>query len=261
MRTISIINLKGGVAKTVSAINIAHILATVHNKRVLLIDNDKQGNTSKFFDCHNYDKKTISDLLTDSNIQIEQVINPTDYNNLFLIPANMELLNGNNMLVVDTSITRNYRIKKALAQVSDNFDYCIIDNAPDINMGVINALVATDDVLVPIKSDKFAFDGMDFLIKQVEDIKVINENIKLVGCFVTMYSKNKVSQQANELLHDGFKYPMFYNYIRRTVKVDEMTFANTPLLKYAPKCTATKDYLSLVDEYLEKCQKLTQFKG
>lgn len=252
MRTISIINLKGGVAKTVSAINIAHILATVYNKRVLLIDNDKQGNTSKFFGLHSYDKKTISNLLTDSITSIEQVINPTQYENLYLIPANMELLNGNNMLVVDTSITRNYRLKKAIATVIERFDYCIIDNPPDINMEVINALVATDDVLVPIKADKFAFDGMDFLIKQVEDIKAINPNIKLLGCFVTMYTKSKVSQQANDFLHNNTSYPLFDTSIRKTVKVDEMTFSNIPLLEYAPKCTATKDYLSLTAEYLKK---------
>ena len=250
MRTISMINLKGGVAKTVSAINIAHILATVHHKRVLLVDNDKQGNTSRFFNHYSYEEPSISELLTNCNLSIQQVIKHTNYQGLDLIPSNMGLLTANKMLTIDNSLSRNERLRTALKSVENCYDYCIIDNAPDLNMSVINALVATDDVLVPIKVDQFAFDGLEHLTEQVEDVKAIHAQIKIVGCFITMYSKNNVNIQGGEFLVQSGKYPLFDTRIRKTVKVDEMTFQKVPLLEYAKRSTATLDYLKLVEEYL-----------
>jgi len=251
MKTISIINLKGGVAKTISAINIAHILVAVHGKRVLLIDNDKQGNTSKFFGLHSYDTQGIAELLTltDKNINIHAVINPTPYDGLDIITANMNLLQANKEILLDVSRPQQTRLKKALEVVKSSYDYCIIDNAPDINMSVINALVVSDDVLVPIKIDKFAFDGLEQLTEQIESIQEFNPYLSLKGCFVTMYQKNGVNTQGNNWLNDT-EYPVFKTVIRKTVKVDETTFSGKPLLDYAKKSTATKDYESLVTEYL-----------
>ncbi|NFO41980.1 ParA family protein, partial [Clostridium botulinum] len=140
MRVISIINLKGGVAKTISSINIAHILATVHNKKVLLIDNDKQGNTTKFFNMHDAEELSIANVMTDKNIYIEDVIVPTQYENLDLIPANMHLLKANLDVIMDVGRPQQYRLRKALKQIDEEYDYCIIDNPPDINISVINAL-------------------------------------------------------------------------------------------------------------------------
>ncbi|NFO41983.1 ParA family protein, partial [Clostridium botulinum] len=140
MRVISIINLKGGVAKTISSINIAHILATVHNKKVLLIDNDKQGNTTKFFNMHDAEEPSIANVMTDKNIYIEDVIAPTQYENLDLIPANMHLLKANLDVIMDVGRPQQYRLRKALKQIDEEYDYCIIDNPPDINISVINAL-------------------------------------------------------------------------------------------------------------------------
>lgn len=252
MKTISIINLKGGVAKTISAINIAYTLVKVHGKRVLLIDNDKQGNTSKFFDLHNYKDKTLADLLTDRNCDINSIIKPTKYEGLDIIPANMNLLHANKEILIDVSRPQQTRLRKALSQLNNEYDYCIIDNAPDINMTVLNALVATDDVLVPIKVDKFAFDGMQQLLDQIENVEEFNENIVFKGCFITMYQKNGVNVQGNEYLASSTSYPLFHTVIRKTVKVDETTFVGRPLLDYK-KSTAGQDYEKLVQEYLEMC--------
>ncbi len=254
MKTISIINLKGGVAKTISAINIAYTLVKVHGKRVLLIDNDKQGNTTKFFDLHNYEDKSLADLLTDRDCSIESVIKPTTYNGLDIVPANMNLLRANKEILLDVSRPQQTRLRKALSQLqlNDEYDYCIIDNAPDINMTVINALVASDDVLVPIKVDKFAFDGLELLVDQIKDVKEFNDNIVFKGCFITMFQKNGVNVQGNEYLASSTDYPLFHTVIRKTVKVDETTFVGKPLLDYK-KSTAGQDYEKLVKEYLEMC--------
>ncbi|MEA0556051.1 ParA family protein [Lysinibacillus irui] len=252
MKTISIINLKGGVAKTISAINIAYTLVKVRGKKVLLIDNDKQGNTSKFFNLHNYEDKSLADLLTDRDCNIHSVIKRTAYEGLDIIPANMNLLQANKEILLDVARPQQTRLRKALSQLNDEYDYCIIDNAPDINMTVINALVATDDVLVPIKVDKFAFDGLEQLLDQIANVQEFNEKIVFKGCFITMYQRNGVNVQGNEYLASSTDYPLFHTVVRKTVKVDETTFVGRPLLDYK-KSTAGQDYEKLVKEYLEMC--------
>ncbi|PTB81977.1 cobyrinic acid a,c-diamide synthase, partial [Alloalcanivorax venustensis] len=171
MRVISIINLKGGVAKTVSAINIAHILVKVHGKKVLLIDNDKQGNTSKFFGLYDPDSEYgLSELLTVRDIDVDNVIQQTGYEGLDIITANMSLLRANKEILMDVSRPQQTRLRKKLESVKDRYDYVIIDNAPDINMTVVNALVASNDVLVPIKVDQFAFDGLEQILEQIDHV-------------------------------------------------------------------------------------------
>ncbi len=251
MRVISVINLKGGVAKTISSINIAHILSTVHDKRVLIIDNDKQGNTTKFFNMHDAEELSIANVMTDKNIYIEDVIVPTQYENLDLIPANMHLLKANLDVIMDVGRPQQYRLRKVLKQIEEEYDYCIIDNPPDINISVINALVSSNDVLIPIKIDQFTFDGMEELIEQIENAKEMNSELTLKGCFVTQFARNKVNTQGEKLLNNNDEYPMFRTHIRRTVKVDESTFANLPIVEYSKSCGAARDYIDLVEEYLD----------
>ena len=252
MKTISIINLKGGVAKTISAINIAYILAAVNGARVLLVDNDKQGNTSKFFGLYSYEHPGMAEIMTERNTTAAHVFVHTRYPSLDLISANMNLLRANKEVLLDVSRPQQTRLRKALEPVSGLYDYCVIDNAPDINMSVINALVASDMVLVPIKIDKFAFDGLDVLQDQIEDLQDFNAGLKITRCFVTMYQSNNINAQGYKWLAAQSKYPLFKTKIRKTVKVDETTFAGLPLLEYAKNSTATRDYIALVSELLEK---------
>ena len=256
MKTISIINLKGGVGKTISAINIAHILVAVHGKRVLLVDNDKQGNVSKFFSLYSYERPSIAEVLTLKGYRIGPVIVGAGYDStenpgrLNVLPANMNLLKANKDILLDMSRPQQTRLKKALDDVAGNYDYCVIDNAPDINMSVINALVASDDVLVPIKVDKFAFDGLEQLVEQIEDIKEFNPDLRLAGCFITMKSRYNVDVQGAQWLENETNYPVFKTGISKTVKIDETTFCGKPILEYAKNSTAAKDYTKLVAEYL-----------
>lgn len=184
MKVISIINLKGGVAKAMSSINISHILATIHNKRVLIVDNDKQGNTSKLFGVCDLDKKSISDVMLDKNVDIKNVIVKTQYENLEIIQANMDLLSANLEIIKNEKMNMQEQViilKNALDKIKNEYDYCIIDNPPDINITVMNALAASDDVLIPIRLDKFTLDGMEELIDQIENIKIVNQNLEFKG--------------------------------------------------------------------------------
>ena len=224
-------------------------LALIYNKKVLIIDNDKQWNTTKLFGRHNDEKLSIADLIT-NRCSIDEVIVSTSFENLDLIPANMKLLKANLDVIMDVSRPQQTRFKKHLDEIADYYDFCIIDNPPDINVSVINALVASDHVMIPIKIDKFAFDGMEELIEQIENVKEINPKLELKGCFVTLFTKNDVNVQGEDLLN--CKYKMMKTHIRRTVKIDESTFANTPILEYSKRCGAAKDYIALVEEYLNK---------
>ena len=268
MQTISIISLKGGVAKTTTAVNMAYTLAAVHNKKVLIIDNDKQGNTSKAFKRYDTeDTNTIARVMLQRNVDVSEVIKSTDYEGIDIITANMDLLEAILRTIVDTGRQQQTRFKQALenAKVIDRgwakfdylplteaYDYCIIDNAPDINMSIINALVMSNDVIVPIFMDQYSFDGLDILLDQIAQVQEdFNENLKFAGCLITQYQNNDVNNQGIEWLkaHD---IPIFKQQIRRTEKkVSESTFAKMPLVEYSVRCGAAQDYKKFVLEYLE----------
>lgn len=252
MRTISVINLKGGVAKTITSANMAHILAVIHNKRVLLVDNDKQGNSSKLFGLHSYERKTVADVMLERNPDLSAIIQKTAYKNLDMITANMNLLKANMETMFDQQRPQQTRFRKALAQVAGEYDYCIIDNAPDINISTINSLVASDDVIIPIKIDQFAFDGLAELIEQINNTREdLNSELNLAGCLITCYQNNEVNRQGEEWLRQSC-YPVFKNHIRKTEKIDESTFASRPILDYSSRSGAARDYKRFVEEYVSE---------
>ena len=157
-----------------------------------------------------------------------------------------------NIIISNSSSIPIYeQIKQAIKQVDEYYDYCIIDNAPDINISTINALVASNEVMIPIKIDEFAFDGLKELVEQINNTKVdLNENLVIRGCFVTSYVNNEVNRQGKEWLKEQNEYPVFDNHIRRTEKIDESTFAKMPINLYSKRCGAAVDYKRLVEEYL-----------
>lgn len=254
MKIISIINLKGGVAKTISSVNIAHILAAVHGYKVLLVDNDKQGNASKIMNRHGYEAAGVAEVMTDRNIDTAAVIQNTDYEGLDIITANMNLLTANLTVMLDQSRPQQTRFRKALQQVAGKYDYCIIDNAPDINISTINALVASDDVLVPITIDDFSLDGLAELKEQIDNTREdLNPALCFRGCFITQYDRtSEADRQGEEYLKALDEYPVFDTHIRRTAKMKPCTFERKPILVYSCRCGAAQDYKVFVKEYLEK---------
>ncbi len=263
MRTVSIINLKGGCAKTLSSVNIAHVLATVHNQRVLLIDNDKQGDASKILNCHGYTRPGTEEILTERHVDTSKIIQATDYKGLDIIPANMNLLTATLTVMLDQKRPQHNRFKKALEQVDDSYDFCMIDNAPDINIATINALVASDDVLVPVTIDDFAIDGLSELVEQIHNTREdLNPDLRFCGCFITQYDRmNEADWQGEAYLKGLEAYPLFHTHIRRTLKMKPCTFARKPILEYSSRCGAARDYKALVEEYLTMCPTRTHGSG
>jgi chromosome partitioning protein len=253
VKTISIINLKGGVAKTLTADNMAHVLAVFHKKRVLLVDNDKQGNTSKAFGVHSYDDKSLSDVLTARRMDVREVIKKTRFENIDVLPANMTLIRANMEVLMDTTRPQQTRLRAALDPVAGQYDFCIIDNAPDINISTINALVASDDVIIPIKIDKYAFDGLAELKEQIEDTRDdLNPRLRLAGCLITCFIRADAEKQGEAWLRSRPEYPVFDTRIRYSEKVTESTFSEMPIAEYSRRSGTAMDYIAFVREYLNR---------
>ena len=212
MRTISIINLKGGCAKTLSSVNIAHILSAVHRRKVLLIDNDKQGDASKLLNRHSYKRPGTGKILTDRNVDMTAVIQSTDYEGLDIVMANMNLLTATLEVMLDQKRPQHNRFRRVLEQVEGKYDFCIIDNAPDINISTINALAVSDDVLVPVTIDDFAIDGLKKLVEQIDNTREdLNPVLRFCGCFITQYDRtNKADTQ-------GEAYPLFETHMHSMI--------------------------------------------
>lgn len=256
-KIISIINLKGGVAKTTTAVNFAYELA-VRGNRVLAVDNDKQGNLSKAFRCYDPSEQyTVAYLMTEKDADVSKAVAKTEYENIDIIPANMNLANANMSVMMDMSRQQQTRLHKAFADggIYEKYDYIVIDNAPDINISIINALTISTDVIVPLIIDQYSMDGLDILMEQLQQVKEdFNDGINFDGCLVTQWQKNDVNTGGLDVIKKS--YPVFDIKIRRTnAKVQESTFAKIPLIEYSRRCGASIDYKKFVDEWLGRFAK------
>lgn len=250
MRTMSFINLKGGVGKTVSAANFAHILAVVHKKRVLLVDGDKQGNASQYFRLYGAQDGTAALLLNPALDALETVYT-TKYKGLDLITSNMDLYTADREIYIDESRDTAGALKAALARLGNDYDYCVIDNGPAVDTVALNVLVASDDVMIPVRPDDFSFSGLADLAEQVESVRALNPGITLRGAFFTHWQKRETYQEAREALEKSGICPVFQTAISYNPKVSESTFAHEPLCSFAPRSWAAIQYKKLVAEYLE----------
>lgn len=166
MKTISLLNMKGGVGKTTTSVNLATGLA-MKGKRVLLVDFDPQGNTTSIYDVEY--EFNISDVLK-GNCTSEEAIVQADQN-LWLLPAELELSNTEMEIRLQQNTPQHNRLQKALEKVQNKFDYCIVDCPPIINLLTVNAIIASNLIIVPIKPDKFAISGFSVTMQNIEQIR------------------------------------------------------------------------------------------
>lgn len=248
-----ILNLKGGVAKTATAVNLAAILAKSHKKRVLLVDADSQCNATEFFGG-DPTKGNLADVLrheADEGVYAAASIQASDFPGVDLLCASNELMDLD-LTKVELQGVRATVLREMVQQLTarDRYDYCIVDCPPAFNAASAAALIAADDVVIPIKLDAFALRGMANLMRQISNMRKINPVLRLSGCLPTMWYRSAQIQEAEEmLLTSGL--PM-YPHIRRTDKVDAMTFAQEPLLVTSPNSAAGVDYRRFVREYVER---------
>lgn len=259
MKVISVINLKGGVGKTFTSYNMAYELGKRGHK-VLVLDNDKQGNASKAFGHYDAAGECAAARALTGKYKhpLELVTQHPQQNNVDVITSNMSLMAavwqvGNSS---DSQINgyRDFISKPATnvgeTSLADYYDYMIIDNPPDIAFNVIAALAITDEVIVPVKIDEWALEGLDTIAEQVEEAKNINPRIKMLGALVTMYRNNDANIAGVEWLEKKSPIKMLAK-IRYTDKADESTFFGKAAYEYSPRCGAAQDYKKFITAYLE----------
>lgn len=253
MKIIDIVALKGGVGKTTTAVNMAYILGIDYNKKVLVVDNDKQGNLSKSFRQYNDDdEQTISRVLQGKSFDVHEVIKSTIYEQIDIITANTGMIRSCLELSMNQSIPQQLCFKNIFVQLENEYDYLIIDNAPDVDIAVVNSLVCADEIIIPIMIDQYALTGLAILMEQIELVKkYFNPNVNVKG-LITAYKKDEcVDEQISKLRENELE--IFETRIKRTEsKVIESTFAGTPVVEVSKRCGASRSYRSFVEEFLRK---------
>lgn len=248
MKKVSIMNIKGGVAKTTSTANLGACLSEQGHK-VLLIDLDAQSNLTKLFKTYSIEDLSVSDILLNKNLDIHSAIKRTDFENLDILPANIKLTFTERSILIDNTRSQQNRLAKALSKLTNEYDYCLIDCPPSLNMITVNALCASDEVIVPIKIDKFALDGLEYLLESIEEIKEeFNPNLNFKGCFITMDSATTVNRYIKQELKNLLKDKIFHTTIKQNVKVIESTFEESPVVFSAKKARASINYKELCKE-------------
>lgn len=249
MKTVSIVNLKGGVGKTVTAVNMAAILAEDYRKKVLVIDADSQCNATDFLCCGADDGGLYAQLTGLSSYYPNDVC-PSNIVGVDVLSASDNLMELDLSKISDQTVNVN-ALKDLRDAISEDgaYDYIVIDMPPAFNAAATAALIASDDVIIPIKLDAFSLRGMANLMRQVESMRQINPGLRIAGCLITMRGKDDTTDEAERQLR-GMGLPVFKQSIRRTNKVDGMTFAKEPLLYYSPHSSAAVDYRRFVREYL-----------
>ena len=252
IRTTAIVNLKGGVAKTTTVINMAAILAKEHGSRVLVIDADSQCNTTEFFDG-NPDHGDLGWILRGAEYYQEpgqvsvNIIQHTDLVNIDLLPGS-ETLMDLDLSKVEQGIVNSNALRYLVEEVADKYDHILIDCPPAFNAASAAALVAADDVVIPIKLDAFSLRGMANLMRQIRNMRRINPRLRVAGVLPTMWYRDELIQDAEEQLRSAGLH--IFHHIRRSDKVDYMTFYRTPLQVCSPNSGAGVDYRKFVAEYM-----------
>lgn len=249
-KVISVTNQKGGVGKTTTSINLAASLAH-RGQRILLIDMDPQGNASVGCGIDMADvESTIYDILL-LETTAQDAINSSDCGvdvltaNGDLAGAQVELLN---------EIGRELRLQRALQPLQQNYDYIFIDCPPALNVLTINALVASNSVMIPMQCEYFALEGLSALISTIRKIReTLNPGLRIEGLLRTMFDgRNSLSNEVSKQLQTHFGEKVYQTIIPRNVRLAEAPSYGEPVIIYDPKSKGAKSYLALADEMLER---------
>lgn len=254
MKTIAVVNQKGGVGKTTTSVNLAAYLANKFSKKVLLVDLDPQGNATSGLGL---DKKQLQATIlnaileqTDFNI----VRHATNYKNLDIIPSNSDLASAEINLAKMPN--REFALKNYLSTVADNYDYVIVDCPPSLGLLFVNALVSAQYMLIAVQTEFYAMEGLGLLIGTIQNVqKSLNPSLSILGVLMTMYdSRTALSQQVKDEISKVFGDLVFKTVVPRNVKLAEAPSHGLPIMAYDKWSKGAKAYKNLSKEVISRVE-------
>ncbi|MEY4480195.1 MAG: hypothetical protein RLZZ267_873 [Bacillota bacterium] len=246
-KTIAIANQKGGVGKTTTTVNLGACLAAL-GKKVLIIDIDPQGNTTSGLGISKADvNNCIYDVLI-NDVEPKDTILETKVPNLYALPATIQLAGAEIELV--PTISREVRLKKAIATVKKQFDYILIDCPPSLGMLTINSLTAADSVLIPIQCEYYALEGLSQLLNTIRLVqKHLNTSLQIEGVLLTMFdARTNLAIQVVDEVKKYFQQKVYRTVIPRNVRLSEAPSHGEPIILYDPKSKGAEVYSLLAKE-------------
>jgi len=247
---IAIANQKGGVGKTNVTFNISGALAE-KNKKILLIDLDQQGNLSSTFLDNIYNlKTTVADILLDNDISVSEVIQKTSFQNIDIIPSNIDLSKIDFQLAGEPDA--QYFLADKLKEIRDNYDYVIIDCPPSLGLATRIGLVAAEEVIIPMECQEWAVKGTVYLRAAITKIKRrANPKLKIMGYLINKFvGRRKLEEVWRDTILESFKDKVFEVYLKNSVKYAETATLKKPITTYLPSSKQAEAYRKLAKEIL-----------
>lgn len=248
-RVIAMCNQKGGVGKTTSSINIGGALSQ-YGRRVLIVDFDPQGAATVGLGINaNAVEDTVYTALFNPRMDVHSVIHHTDFENLDIMPANIDLSAAEVQLV--TEVGREQVLAGVLRQVKDEYDVIIIDCQPSLGLLTVNALTAADGVIIPVAAEFFALRGVALLMQSIEKVQSrINPSLEVYGVLVTMYTRTLHCEEVLQRIYEAFQGKVFHSVISRSIKLPDSTVAAAPITIYASNHKTAKEYREVARELI-----------
>lgn len=249
-KSIAVFNQKGGVGKTTTVVNLSACLAS-KGKRVLMIDIDPQGNTTSGIGIDKSSEiQTIYDVLI-NNVEAEKCIMETGVENLYILPASVQLAGAEIELTALNQ--RELKLRECIDGIKDGFDFVFVDCPPSLGLLSINALSAVDSVLIPIQCEYYALEGVSQLMNTIKLVKKgLNPALQVEGVVLSMFDgRNNLSIQVVEEVKKYFKGKVYTTMIPRNVRLAEAPSYGLSILQYDQKSRGAEAYLELADEFIE----------